>query len=122
MSTILLIEDARDIRLLLAHLLESSGHRVVQADDGDTGIRLWRQAPADLVITDLIMPGIDGLEVIQEIHRTDHRAKVVAMTGAVYRGNINLLEEALRLGAVATIQKPFKIDDVLNLVDSLLES
>lgn len=120
MPTILIIEDAKDIRFLLAHLLDSAGYRVLQADDGEDGLRSWHQEHPDLVITDLIMPGTDGLEVIREIRLVDNTAKIVAMTGAVYRGSVNLLDEAVRLGAVATLQKPFNINQVLRLVKELL--
>ena len=120
MPTILIIEDAKDIRILLAHLLETSGYRVVQAEDGETGFRLWQEHRPDLVITDLVMPGMDGLDIIRQIRIADGRAKVIAMSGAGYRGNINLLEEAARLGAVGTIPKPFNINEVLKLVKDLL--
>ena len=120
MHTILIIEDAKDIRFLLAHLLETSGYRVLQADDGETGFRLWQQQHPDLVITDLVMPGMDGLDIIRRIRIADGRAKVIAMSGAGYRGNVNLLEEATRIGAVGAIPKPFNINEVLRLVRDLV--
>jgi CheY-like chemotaxis protein len=120
MPTILVIEDVPQIRLLLVHLLESAGYRVLEAEDGDSGIRRWREERPELVITDLVMPGKEGLDVIREIRLADRKARVVAMTGAVYRGNVNLLDEALRLGAAATFQKPFNVNEVLRLVKILL--
>lgn len=120
MPTILIIEDALDIRLLLAHVLETAGYRVLEADDADAGLRLWRQEHPDLVITDLIMEGKDGLDVIREIRIADGKARVIAMTGAGFRGAVNLLDEAGRLGAVATIQKPFNLDHVLRLVKDIV--
>jgi CheY-like chemotaxis protein len=120
MPKILVIEDVPQIRLLLVHLLESAGYRVLEAEDGDSGIHRWRQERPELVITDLVMPGKEGLDVIREIRLADGRAKVIAMTGAVYRGNVNLLDEAMRLGAAATFQKPFNVNEILRLVKILL--
>lgn len=62
MATILIIDDEKGIRKMLRQILESEGHQIVEANNGRKGLELYRQAPADLVIMDLLMPVKDGME------------------------------------------------------------
>jgi CheY-like chemotaxis protein len=121
MATILVIDDAEDLRTILRHLFESAGHEVLDAPNGEEGLRLWKSHSPHLVMTDLMMPGTDGLQVIQEIRRREGNAKIIAMTGSVHRGAGSLLEEAVRLGATRTFEKPFDLKRILEATDELLE-
>ncbi len=67
MPSILVIEDNEDIRALYKRILERAGHKVIEAPDGKAGTRLYRESPADLVITDIIMPEKEGIETIKEL-------------------------------------------------------
>ena len=120
MATILIIDDAEDLRVILRHLLEGAGYRVLEAADGEDGLRVWRQGAVDLVITDLIMPRKDGFQVITEIRRELPGAKIMAISGAGDRGRTNPLGEATRLGAARGLHKPFDLQVVLQAVKDLL--
>ena len=120
MATILVIDDAEDLRVILRHLLEGAGYRVLEAADGEDGLRIWRKDAVDLVITDLIMPRKDGFHVITEIRRERPEARILAISGAGDRGRTNLLGEATRLGAARALPKPFDLPVVLQAVKDLL--
>jgi two-component system response regulator (stage 0 sporulation protein F) len=111
MATILLVDDERPLRLLLRAALEKDHHQVFEAANGRRGLELYRERAMDLVITDLVMPEMNGLDLISELTRSFVHVKVVAMTGDPSR-----LATAKRLGASQTLQKPFDIDLFLEIV------
>ena len=82
MASILVIDDDEALRLLLREMLQADGHAVREAANGREGLALYRAQPADLVITDILMPEQDGMEVILELTREFLDARVIAMTGA----------------------------------------
>ena len=122
MARILVIDDEKSIRMLLRKVLERAGHQVTEASDGEEGIALYRQAPADLVITDVFMPKKDGVETIADLRRDDPEVKIIAMTAHGEREGYNFLRVAEALGAAHTLGKPFAVDDVLNAVKTLLDA
>ena len=81
MSHILIIDDDILICQLLRRILEQLGHRVTDAQDGRKGLNAFQADPADLVITDLIMPGMEGIETIMEMKRRFPGTKIIAMSG-----------------------------------------
>ena len=119
MPTILLIEDDDSVRALLRTTLTSAGYTVQEAVNGRHGIRVFRKAPTDLVITDLYMPDRDGLDVIEALRRSHRRVKILAISGA--SGTMGYLPVAQSLGAVAVLQKPFAPSALLHLVADLLK-
>ena len=118
MARILLIEDDDSVRTTLSLILEHVGHTVVEAGDGREGLNLFRRAGADLVITDMVMPGTEGVEVLRELRRTHAPVKIIAMSGAA-RGAA-YLEMARLLGAAKVLAKPFPTALLLAAVDELL--
>ncbi len=120
MARILIIDDEASIRKPLQVLLERAGHEVVAAGDGTEGIRLWRQDPGDLVITDIHMPGKDGIETIIELKDIAPRARILAMSGGDMNPGVDVLGDARMLGAIRTISKPFKLDEMLEAVEAAL--
>ncbi len=80
MARILVIEDEEDIRGLYKRLLKQAGHEVIEAADGDLGITLYRAEHPDLIITDIIMPGKEGIETIMELRREFKDIKIIAAT------------------------------------------
>jgi two-component system response regulator (stage 0 sporulation protein F) len=82
MATILIIDDEEIIRVLLRSALEEVGYEVTEAANGREGLELYRRRPADLVITDIIMPELDGLDMLLELTREFLHAKVIAISGA----------------------------------------
>ena len=82
LANVLVIEDDELIRKLCRDILEKSGHRVVEASDGEDGVRLLEQGSVDLIITDIFLPKKDGIEIIREIRREFPNLKIIAITGA----------------------------------------
>lgn len=118
MPHILVIEDEPDVRNLLKDMLELAGYGVALATNGVEGIAHHRRHPADLIITDIMMPQKDGVETIRELKRDFPNLKIIAITG--YRGSFNRLPAAEVLGAQRTIVKPFTRADLLDAVAALL--
>lgn len=118
MHTILVIEDIDAVRTLLRLALEEAGYDVQEAANGAEGIRAFRKAPADLVITDIFMPGCDGLEVIQTLRRVDPLVKILAVTGR--SDTSDFLKVARMLGAKSVLHKPFEREVLLQTVADLL--
>ena len=119
MASILIVDDEAPIRALLRRILEEDGHQVREAANGQIGLALYREDPADLVITDILMPERDGMDVTLALTQEFLDAKVIAMTGA--SGGKNFLNVAKLFGARQVLQKPFTIEAVRRLVWYTLE-
>jgi len=114
-ATVLIIEDEPHIRQSLRQTLETAGYAVLEAENGIRGVSLYKSAPPDLVLTDIVMPDKDGLETIREICRVDPRATIIAMSAIEY-GQMDFLEVAKRFGAAASLRKPFDPHELLACV------
>ena len=112
MANILIIDDERAVRSLLRAVLESEHHHVFEASNGRVGLKLYRERSFDLIITDLIMPEMDGFELISALTSGYLSVKVIAMTGTR-----ELLGRAKLLGARQTLHKPFDVKEFLSLVN-----
>lgn len=119
MARILVIDDHESIRQLLCTVLERAGHTVTEAHDGREGLALYRAQPVDLVITDLHMPELNGLDLILELTRAFLHVKVIAISGA-HDPELSL-DRAKLLGARRTIHKPFGMPLLLDAVRYELE-
>jgi DNA-binding NtrC family response regulator len=119
MATILIIDDDDLIRVLLRSALEEAGYEVTEAANGRQGLELYRHRPMDLVITDIIMPEMNGLDMLLELTREFLHAKVIAISGAGEEKNA--LDVAKLLGARQTFQKPFSLPHLLGAVRYELE-
>ena len=119
MATILIIDDEEIVRVLLRSALKAAGYEVVEAANGRQGLELYRHRPTDLIITDIAMPELNGLDMILELTRQFLHAKVIAISGA--GGKQNVLDVAKLLGARQTFQKPFSIPHLLDAVRYELE-
>ena len=121
MTKILLVDDddlqARAIELALRR----SGFGVDCAADGIEGIETYRHVMPDLVITDIVMPRRDGIGLIAELRRTDPKTPIIALSGGSILGRIQLLDQAARLGANATMSKPVALADLIAAVRRCLE-
>ena len=121
MQTILLIEDDSQTRKLLRRMLDSAGYNVHEAVDGREGVRLFEQEPADLVITDLVMPEQEGIETIRILKQIVPDVKIIAISGGGRIGPENYLSIAEKLGAIQTLKKPIKRKDLLTAVKEVLQ-
>jgi DNA-binding response OmpR family regulator len=120
MKHILIIDDDADLRTTLAKVLRDAGYRVSQAADGELGLAQFYSLEPDLVLTDLVMPVKEGIEVITEIRRTHPHAKIIAMSSGGQRGNTVYLQLAQKLGANRKLEKPFSMQDLLAAVHEVL--
>lgn len=121
MARILIIDDEDQPRRMLYQALTRAGYEVVEARDGNEGLARFREAPTDLIITDILMPEKEGLETIIDLRREFPHVKIVAMSGGGRTGSLNFLDIARRLGAQCTLPKPFGLQDMLKAVRELLQ-
>ena len=118
MARILLVEDDDQVRTMLKLLLTSSGYEVSEAPNGMRVCDMHQQQRFDLIITDLVMPDIEGLGMIMELRRRDQDVRIIAMSG----GGQDYLKIAHRLGAQAILSKPFGDKELLKTVRQVLET
>jgi CheY-like chemotaxis protein len=120
MPRVLVIDDDDNVRTMLRMILEGLGHAVLEARDGNEGLALFKSAGADMVVTDLIMPGKEGLETIGELRKANPGLPIIAMSGGQQaQVGINLRISKF-LGASAVLVKPFMPDQLEKVVGSLL--
>lgn len=120
MATILVIDDNPEFREILRAHLEANGHRAVLAGNGDQGLVLLEREAVDIVLTDILMPQRDGVEVLREAKRRWPGLPVIAISGGGWIGATELLGMAERLGADDILQKPVRRDDLIRAVDEAL--
>jgi DNA-binding response OmpR family regulator len=119
MKTILVIEDNVNMMNMMRDLLSRSGYHVLAAVDGVAGMKVYGKAKPDLVITDIIMPDKEGLEVIMDLVKEQPRPKIIAMSGGGMMDPRTYLSLADKLGADEVIQKPFRPAELLALIEKL---
>ena len=119
MARILVIEDDLPMASLLREVLEANGHAVSSAFTGTDGVALLQRQVFDLVITDLILPELDGLGVIMYVRRSMVAVPILAISGATSNADL-YLTIATKLGANAILAKPFTNDQLIRNVTALL--
>jgi CheY-like chemotaxis protein len=119
MTKVLVIDDERDIRCIMCRALKAAGHEVTAFSNGSGAIEHVRQEPADLLITDLFMPEVEGIETIREIRRLRPGMPIIAISGVDFEGG-DYLSVARKFGASATLKKPFWPADLLGVVARVL--
>ena len=120
MARILVIDDEPQVRNMLREILEDEGYEVVDAADGKEGLKVYRNEPTDLVITDLIMPEMEGLGIIRELQRDFPEVKIIAVSGGGRVVQKDYLQVAQKIGALHTFSKPIEINKLLTAVAELL--
>ncbi len=120
MARILVVDDEAMVRDALSRTLEHDGHEVDQAENGRKALELYRENRAAVVVADLFMPVMDGLEFISELQKEDPDARIVAISGSVYRREPRFLQIAGRMGSVRTLVKPVTPEELTTVVRELL--
>lgn len=120
MANILVIDDEELALFTTREILEDAGHTVASAGDGVTGLELLRSGEFDLVITDMVMPHMEGTQLIAEIREQDARLPILAMSGSGRTGNADFSEAARQCGANAVLAKPFSEEELLNAIATCL--
>lgn len=114
---ILIVDDEPNVRLVFRTALESSGYRVTEAEDGTTALLWLENSPVDLVLLDLQMPGVGGMEVLESLRKTGNDAPVVIVTA---HGSVPNAVEALKLGAIDFEEKPLSPEALRRVVAEVL--
>ena len=122
MARILIIDDDEQARMMLRMTFEDAGYEIEEALDGETGLRLYREDPADLVITDLVMPGKEGVETIMELLRDFPEAKIIAISGGGKVSPNGYLRAARTLGAIRAFTKPLDREELVKAVNEIMAS
>ncbi|MFQ5685521.1 MAG: response regulator [Candidatus Scalindua sp.] len=112
-NRILLVDDEETIRYVLKEALVSEGYKVDVARDAFQAMDRFKTTPYDLIITDIKMRGMDGIQLIREIRRSDSNLKIVIITAY---GSLETVKEAAKLGVVEMISKPFKIREIKDII------
>ena len=118
MAKILVIDDQRSIRNTLKDILEYENHSVDLAEDGEQGVEQYKAEKYDVVLCDIKMPNMDGMEVLDKLHELNHDAPVIMISG---HGNIDTAVEAIKKGAYDFIEKPLDLNRMLVTIRNAIE-
>ncbi|MBN2232893.1 MAG: response regulator [Deltaproteobacteria bacterium] len=121
MAHILIIDDDEQFRGMLTQMLEQDHHRVRAARDGDEGLRMAGHSKPELIITDILMPNMDGIELLTALARREEAPPIIAISGG--RRSISAefnLESATLMGVKATLAKPFSREQLRRAIDTAL--
>lgn len=120
MKQILVIDDDEKIRTIFARFLRSKGYAVTCAEDGKEGLRLLEAESPDLVITDIMMPNTDGLEVVLSMRAKHSSIPVIAISGGMHAIPMDFLPMVKKFGAVKVFYKPVELEHLLEGIQELL--
>ncbi|UCG85097.1 MAG: response regulator [Gemmatimonadota bacterium] len=118
MARVLVVDDDEVSRLVIGKILEAAKHEVAYAVNGEQGIAYYKKNPSDVIVTDLVMPVMNGLQMIRELYERYRDVKIIAVTG-VDPENLPLAQE---LGAVATMTKPVNPQELLELIEKAMQT
>lgn len=119
MACALVVDDEESVRHMLRRLLEGADFRVCEASNGNEALRVLDEGMVDLIIIDIIMPEMDGIETILEVRRRSPDLPIIAISGDSHVPNIDYLESARKLGANYTLRKPFSVAEILSIIDEI---
>ncbi len=119
MSKVLIIEDSSYMRRIIRGILNADGYEIVEADEGLKGLQMVKTAMPDCVLVDLIMPGIDGLKVLNVLHEEMSNVPVIVLTADIQE---SVREQCLKLGASGFINKPPKEEVLRDTVKKIIEA
>lgn len=117
---VMVIDDDPLVRETIRNILKVKDIDVLEAEDGAQGLELFADRPVPLVITDLLMPGKEGIETISELRKIEPDLKIIAISGGGATNNMTFLELARKMGATKTLSKPFKPKELLDTVTAVL--
>jgi two-component system, chemotaxis family, chemotaxis protein CheY len=122
MATILIVDDDEAVRDSMRVVLERADHKVVLAESGDAAVRCYPSARPDVVITDLLMPGQDVIDVVREIRRIDPKARIIAMSGGGEATESRFRALAKEFGVLESLPKPFRVAQLLAVIERALNA
>lgn len=116
---LLIVDDQNGIRVLLVEVFSSEGYETFQASNGKTALEIVDEQVPDLVLLDMKIPGMDGLEILKRIKQKHENIKVIMMTAY---GELDMINEAKETGALMHFTKPFDIDELRQVVNDQLRN
>ena len=119
---VLLIDDDPALLWLMGQAFQAAGYQTLSAENGRQGLRLLDAYEPDLVVTDIVMPEMEGIGAIMQIRRKASPPKIIAISGAGPGGRRNYLSWAKHLGADAVLAKPFRMSQIVALSDRLIDN
>ncbi len=119
MTQILIADDDKFSRSMLRAMLENKKYHIEEADDGEIALNMLRKNPADIVITDIVMPNKEGIETITQIRKEFPHIKIIAISGGGRLGPKNYLKLAKRFGADYVFNKPIDQSELLGSIEKL---
>ncbi len=120
MAHVLVVDDDADVRNVVRRVVTKLGHRVWDVSDGQEALRLLETSAMDLIISDVYMADMDGMELLVRIRQLDLDVPVVVISGGGFRSKKEVLEMATACGAVATLDKPFTVEALRKTLEPLL--
>ena len=120
MARVLLVDDDEAVRTALRRVLEKGGHLVEEVSDGQTALRSFAGNPPDLVVSDVYMPAMGGIEFLMRLRETFPEAKVILISGGGHLEAARVLEASSALGAAGVLPKPIDSRDLLRTVEEAL--
>lgn len=118
-QVILIVDDEEGLREGLSKLLESEGYAALSAESGEQALQILQQSHIDLVLTDMRMPGMDGIELLKKIRERHPNVGVIILTGY---GQIESYIEAMNFGAIEYVSKPFKVNELKFIINKVLNN
>ncbi|WP_040340745.1 response regulator [Fictibacillus macauensis] len=109
LGKILIVDDQYGIRILLNEIFQREGYETFQAANGVQALAIVEKETPDLVILDMKIPGMDGLEILRRVKKMNESIQVIIMTAY---GELDMIHEAIQLGAITHFAKPFDIDEI----------
>lgn len=119
MARVLLIDDDDDLRAVLSIFLKRSGFKVEEAANGTDGLHLFFASRPNIVVTDIVMPGVDGFELLR-VFRSVGFEKAIFMSGAGIMGGTSYVRSIQLMGAPHVLQKPFGPRELLSAIEEIL--
>jgi len=119
MHTVLIVDDESEIRSSLQGVLEDEGYKTLPAESAEDALTVLNRKPVDVVLLDIWLPGIDGLEALERIVAMDNPPEVIMISG---HGNIETAVRATKLGAFDFLEKPLSIDRTLIVLKNAIDA
>lgn len=116
---VLVVDDQFGIRILLQEVLQREGYEIFQAPNGVIALEIVKNEDPDIILLDMKIPGMDGLEILRNVRKLELDTKVIMMTAY---GELDLIQEAMEMGALAHFTKPFDIDEIREAVKQALSA
>ena len=120
MTRVLIVDDELPIRELLRTAFQTRGYEVAEADNGETALAQYAAFKPSVIVIDLIMPGMEGIEAIRHLRKTDSEVHIIALSGGGNLGFVDYLKYAEQLGADLAMSKPIALKELLGNVAKLL--